>query len=195
MLTDPVNDVSAETPAGGAIGSSPPDSPSSLPAGAEAANVSPPTESVDASPAIAPQPPIDALGELPEKRGRGRPRKNAAPILNSVTPAPPRPVPPPPAAPVPLPVDYEIMARAAANMWFNIPQLVLGEEWAPESSEVIPVKDAFKDYFESEKLPRIPPSWAIALTLVTYAAKRVNKPTIKERIYGAVSWVKSKIKR
>ena len=117
-------------------------------------------------------------------------------MLNSVTPAPPRPA--PAAAPQPSlvpPVNYEQMAQTAANMWFNVPQLIFGEEWAPEPSEVIPVKDAFKDYFVSEQLPRIPPSWGLALVLLTYTTKRVTRPTIKERIYRGFEWVRAKVKR
>lgn len=186
--------MSAETPSGGAVGAGPTDSPSSPPDGAEAPIVQAATDSVEPARTIEQTAPIDSA---PEKRGRGRPRKNpAGPVLNSVTPAPPRPA--PISAPViaaALPVDYEQMARTAANLWFNVPQLVFGEEWAPETAEVTPIKDAFKDYFEAEKLPRIPPSWGLALVLLTYTTKRVTKPTIKERIYGAVEWVKSKIKR
>lgn len=133
----------------------------------------------------------------PGRRKRGRPSKAdleaRAARLNSVTQAPPRPAPPPPAPELAPPVNYDEMAQVAANLWFNVPCLVFGEEWAPDREEVPVVHRAFRDYFEAERIPKIPPAWGLGLVLITYAAKRTQRPTIRERIYSGVAWVRAKL--
>lgn len=98
------------------------------------------------------------------------------------------------AAPIAIATDYEAVARQAAGLWFNVPQLVFGQEWEPDPDEVIPIKDAFKNYFEAEKIGNIPPSWGLVLALTVYTVKRANRPTIRERFYKGVAWLQSKVK-
>lgn len=127
----------------------------------------------------------------PVKRGRGRPKKDSVDRLNSVTQAPPRAV--LKTQPIAqIPVDYEAMANVAANLWFNTGELVLGEDWRPEPHEPVAIRNSFKDYFESEKVTKIPPAWGLAMVLFAYTAQRVTKPTIKTRIFGAYQWLKNK---
>ena len=127
----------------------------------------------------------------PVKRGPGRPRKVAT---NAASQAPPR------AASVilvtqPLPVDYEKTANIAANLWFNLGELVLGAEWCPDADERLPVRDGFRDYFESEKIGHIPASWGLGVILLAYTAKRVNKPSIRDRIGQGITWIKNRVSR
>lgn len=130
-------------------------------------------------------------GEPVVKRGRGRPRKDGSQRLDSVTQAPPRA--PSSIAPAPIaPVNYDALGKIAANLWFNAGELFLGDEWRPEPDEPPIVKDAFKDYFQSAGITTIPPAWGLCLILFSYAAKRVTRPTIKTRLYGAYEWLKSK---
>ena len=156
------------------------------------------------SPTIVPAPesgqlnlPIEA-GEPVVKRGRGRPRKDGTQRLDSVTQAPPRA--PSSIAPAPIaPVNYDALGKIAANLWFNVGELFLGDEWRPEPDEPPIVKDAFKDYFQSAGITTIPPLWGLCLILFSYASKRVTRPTIKtrlyvakNRLYGVYEWLKSK---
>lgn len=131
--------------------------------------------------------------DLSPPRKRGRPSKvDAAARLNSVTPPPPRPPVAPTTYPLTAPkVDHEMMAQTVANMWFNLGSLFLGEDWVPESDEVQPIKNGFKDYFVSINAPEIPPVWGLVTVLTLYTVKRLQKPTIKTRLFGVFSWVKN----
>jgi len=130
-------------------------------------------------------------------RKRGRPSKaDIAARLNGVTPPPPKPAPfiaPAPAAVIA--VDYNAMGIIAASMWFGVGELALGSDWAPDNDEKMPIKDAFAAYFKSIGATDIPPGWVLFSALTIYTVKRIDRPTIKTRIFGAFSWVKSKFKR
>lgn len=175
----------------GAGTGSPGDSPVDAAPG-EASIVPPSPTPMEAAPSIAP--------DDEPKRKRGRPSNAELEArrarMNGVTPPPPR-VPPPIAStvPAPVPIDYDAMAQVAANLWFNFPCMVLGDEWAPDKDEIAPIHRAFKDYFESEKVAKIPPAWGLGLVLATYAAKRTQRPTIRERFYAGVAWVRAKLGR
>jgi hypothetical protein len=116
--------------------------------------------------------------------------------LNGVTPAPPKP------APIPTPqivaqkiVDYETLGQTAANLWFNVGHLALGDDWIPAQNEVMPVKNAFRDYFKTTNITEIPPAWNLALVLGGYTLARLQKPTVKSRFNLALAWVKTKFRR
>jgi hypothetical protein len=160
---------------------------------------------VTAVPGLATVPSIDAepqssdfdAPELPEKRGRGRPKKSdVAARLNSVSPAKPRAAPAAVAAPVPLlpAVNYVQMGQQAANLWFNAGELVLGADWQPSEGEPAIIAGAFKDYFQSVNATAIPPVWSLVIALTSYTAARVARPTVKTRLFGAYEWLKNKVK-
>lgn len=139
-----------------------------------------------------------ATGEpiaAPEPRKRGRPSKaELAARLNGVTRPPPAPSKmPQPVVPMIATIDYDAMALLAASMFFGGGELLLGEDWAPTEGEPRLIKDAFKAYFVSIKATEIPPSMGLCFALGIYTVNRVNKPTIKSKIYGAYSWLKSKL--
>jgi hypothetical protein len=133
----------------------------------------------------------------PRKRP-GRPRKDGDNSmhdrLESVTQAPPRrPKEKPIETASVIAHDYEAAARVAANAWFSVGTLLLGDDWAPDTAanEHLHVKTAFKDYFVEAQVGKIPPSAALLLVLVSYAAIRAPKPTIRQRITQVVTWIKS----
>lgn len=129
----------------------------------------------------------------PKKRGRPSKADTAA-KLNSVNPAPPRPA-PVFVATQPIPVDYEKLARMAANLWFNAGELIFGSDWQPQDNEPTVIKDSFKDYFKDAGVTNIPPAWGLAVVLFSYGAARVTKPTVKSRFTNAALWLRSKVKR
>jgi hypothetical protein len=98
--------------------------------------------------------------------------------------------------PAPIPVDYQALGELAANLWFNVGQMVLGEDWAPsvENKEPQAVAGAFKDYFKSKQITQIDPGLQLVIVLGAYTLQRVNKPTVKQKFTGAFEWIKSKIK-
>lgn len=114
--------------------------------------------------------------------------------LASVTPAPARS---PRAAPSPPPIaaDYGELGKLAANLFFALPQSFLGEEWAPEGQEPKMVADAFTHYFKATGMSDIPPGWMLTITLSGYTAAKMQKPTVRERIGGALSWCKNLVLR
>jgi hypothetical protein len=134
------------------------------------------------------------IPNLPGSKKRGRPSNaDKAAKLNGVTPPPPKPAPNPPIfAPVNR-VDYDAMGIIAASMFFGLGELALGEDWAPEPDEKMPIKDAFSAYFRSINAVELPPSWILLSALGVYTVKRVNRPTVKSKIYGAFAWLKHKL--
>lgn len=131
------------------------------------------------------------------KRGRGRPKKvDTLERLNSVTQAPQRQpkIVAPPVITTKV-VNYDEMGKVAATLFFGVGEMVLGADWAPENDEPKIVSGAFGAYFKSVNMTDIPPGFALSIVLVSYAAQRVQRPTIKSRISGAMLWTKNKIKR
>lgn len=141
-------------------------------------------------------PSVDPVEQAPEKRGRGRPRKDVAQKINTVTQATPRPdvVTPVPVAPLVI-VDYASMGQQAANLWFNSGVLIFGQDWEPAPSDPPVIAGAFRDYFKSINATAIPPAWGLAMALIAYAGARLTKPTVKSRIIGAWLWIKEKTGR
>lgn len=136
-------------------------------------------------------------GSPAKKRGRKTPTKDEHfDRLDSVTQNAPRPVKSSqPVQTAAIVTDYRAIAETAANLWFNLPQLILGEDWAPAPEEVKPVAKGFQDYFQAKGISQLDPTISLALILGTYAVVRVTKPTIKTRIQSGVAWLKSKIIR
>jgi hypothetical protein len=133
--------------------------------------------------------------EAPRKRGRPS-KADIAARLNGVTPPPPKP------APVLAPqiaaqklVDYETLGQTAANLWFNVGHLALGDDWIPAPQEIMPVKNAFRDYFKTTNISEIPPAWNLVLVLGGYTLARLQKPTVKSRFNLALTWIKGKLRR
>lgn len=139
----------------------------------------------------------NTIAQEPEKRGRGRPRKQRPDDrLNSVTHAPdPKPKPVAPTLIVNKEVNYSAMGEVAANVWFNVGEMVAGPDWAPVANETALISGAFKNYFQSAGIKDLPPGWVLGITLLTYSAARLTKPTVKDRFSGAILWLKTKIKR
>jgi hypothetical protein len=110
-----------------------------------------------------------------------RPRKPVAPIV----------------APAAVVVDYDALGKMAANAWFGAGVVVFGREWEPntEQGEHVAVKDAFRDYFKSKNITQIDPGVQLAIVLGSYSLVRVQRPTIKERLGKAWTWMKSRIRR
>lgn len=156
------------------------------------------------SPAIDPEAPYgrNKDGTPAKKRGR-KGGSEAASRLDSVTPAPPRVKLPPTAAPLTqaiapsIPIDYDAMGGQVANLWFNGGVMLLGEEWAPntQAGEHVAVKNAFRDYFKAKNATELDPGVILFITLASYTAARIQKPTIKSRVTGGWLWLKSKVKR
>lgn len=186
----PENQLNSEPSAGPAMGSDLPG------VAAPGADISPSVPDAippgQQSETIEEPPPIE-----PVKRGRGRPRKDEAiQRLNSVNPAPPKPAPiERPVTSVNPMVNYDQLGMIAANLWFNVGHLTLGDDWVPDDSEVPLVKNAFRDYFQAAGITSISPGLQLGLVLGSYTLSRVQKPTIKSRIFGAFEWLKNKIKR
>jgi len=182
-------------PSAGADSSDTAQSPDTV---AQSAPVDQSPETIDTSAPIAREVPVESGEQLePQKRKRGRPSNaEIAARLNGVTPPPPKPAPvlAPQAAAQKL-VDYETLGQTAANLWFNVGHLALGDDWIPAPQEVMPVKNAFRDYFKTTNITEIPPAWNLVLVLGGYTLARLQKPTVKTRFNLALSWVKTKFKR
>jgi hypothetical protein len=134
-------------------------------------------------------------GTPAKKRGRKKAGETAE-RLDSVSPAGPRP---ParsaiPAAPV-IPVDYQGLGNMAANLFFNVGVLGLGEAFVPDNTEGPLVAGAFRDYFKHKAITAIDPGYALAIVLFSYCAKRTTEPTIKSRVAGGLAWVRAKLSR
>lgn len=173
-----------------------PDSPALSESTAPTVETSPPE-----APPVASIPTVDASAPhglktdgTPAKK-RGRPPKSDTDQrerLASVTPKPVRPQ--PTVAPVAMLADYNALGEQAANLWFGVGCVLLGDDWQPdtEQGEHVAVSGAFRDYFKASGVVQIPPSWGLVLVLGAYTAKRVSRPTVRSKISGVWTWVKSK---
>jgi len=137
-------------------------------------------------------------GTPAKKRGRhsGSAQVDQFARLDSVSPTAPRQARSVPTTQAPaIAVDYRALGETAANLWFNVPQIIFGEDWAPESNEVQPVAKGFTDYFKANGVTEINPTIALLLVLGSYSVVRINKPTVKDRLSKGFQWIKSKIIR
>ena len=66
----------------------------------------------------------------------------------------------------------------------------LGEDWAMHEAERGSMANAWGAYLESKGVKDIPPGFILAISLATYAAPRVSRPTTKSRIVAMWGWVK-----
>ena len=143
--------------------------------------------------------PDEAPAEPPKKRGRPKGSTTRAKVDPlSVTPNPtPRNLPPPIAAPAPIAADYDALGKVAANLWFNGGTLFFGADWQPDTAqgEHLVVKDAFRDYFASTGVTRIPPDVQLFIVLGGYTLARAQKPTVRSKLERAWQWTKAKLSR
>ncbi len=138
---------------------------------------------------------------------RGRPRKDEAAQaesdkqrarLRSVTPSTHKP---PREAPVKVTalavVNYQALGETAASIWFNVPTMVLGEDWLPDEKTGEPqaIAGAFRDYFRATNVKDIPPGFALTMALTIYALKRAQKPTVAQKLQGLGGWLKNKVSK
>lgn len=153
------------------------------------------------APAHAPVAPADPLaphgrkvdGTPAAKRGP-KPKTEQFERLDSVTRAAPRvqrqvTI----AAPPVIAVDYDALSAMAANLWFNAPQIFLGDEWAPdtEDGEHTIVRKGFRDYFVAKGVTSIDPTIGLAIVLGSYALKRATRPKIQSKLSRGISWAKN----
>lgn len=98
-------------------------------------------------------------------------------------------------SPVLAVVNYQAMGQVAANAWFNVGTLFLGEEWAPDtgSGEPEAIAGAFRDYFRASNTKDFPPGLALCLALGLYTVGRANRPTVKTKFQKAGLWLKEKL--
>jgi hypothetical protein len=138
----------------------------------------------------------------PGRRGAGETGPDPATVdrLNSVGSPPPRRPPPPrtenqPHTPPPIVVDYDNLGKIAATVFFNGGVAIFGKDWEPsfENKEPEQIASAFSKYFESVQMVDISPGWALAITLGMYGVRRMDKPTIRDRLKGAIIWAKSRM--
>jgi hypothetical protein len=153
---------------------------------------------------------LKADGTPAKKRGRKSALEGGGTVdppqferLDSVTQAPPlpraktagnatRPSIPQPAA---IATDYRAMGETAANLWFNIGETALGEDWRPNPGEPQYIAGAFTDYFRAKEIKVIDPAIVLCIALGGYTVARINKPTIKSKLGRVVLWMKSKARR
>ena len=88
--------------------------------------------------------------------------------------------------------NYRQLGETAANLWFNVPQILLGEDWKPEPAEVPMVAKGFQDYFKAKGVTELDPTLSLALILGTYTLARVNKPSVQTRLQSLMTWAKGK---
>lgn len=137
----------------------------------------------------------------PAKRRGAKPKAEQAERLNSVTPAPALPQgnfgvrPPQKAMPVLAAVatDYQAMGHTAANLWFNVGEMLFGEDWRPTEPEVRPIGVAFTDYFRAKEVKQFDPGIILLIALGSYSIARANKPTVRSKLAGLTQWLKNKI--
>lgn len=133
----------------------------------------------------------------PGRKGGGDGKRDAQRSrLNSVSQAGPRPPSPPPInTPAVISADYEQLGKTAATLFFGCGEMVFGNDWAPTSAdEAHSVAFAFRDYFKAKQIEQIDPTVGLMLILGSYTAVRITKPTVKSRLMGAFSWLKSNLR-
>jgi hypothetical protein len=91
--------------------------------------------------------------------------------------------------------DYQAMGETAANVWFNVGVMALGEDWAPNPDEPKAIASAFRDYFKAKEIKAIDPGIVLLIALGGYTVARVNKPTVQSRFSKVAQWVRTKIRR
>jgi len=92
-------------------------------------------------------------------------------------------------------VNYQALGETAANLWFNVGMLAMGEDWKPDNQgEALAVAGAFRDYFKSQQIKDIPPGLALTLVLTSYSLAHAQKPTVKTRLQKVGAWFKEKAK-
>lgn len=98
-------------------------------------------------------------------------------------------------SPQAIATDYRVMGETAANVWFNVGEMAFGEDWQPEPNEPQMIAGAFRDYFQAKEIKAIDPTIVLLIALGGYTVKRLNKPTLRNRLGGIVTWIKNKVKR
>jgi len=171
-----------------------------IPTVAELQGEKPPlTEPGESASGIDPEAPYGRKkdGTPAKKRGRQAGSQNDLfERLDSVTQSTPRPRPGPSNPPIAAIVtDYRAVGQMAANLWFNVPQTIFGEDWSPEPNEIPLVAKGFTDYFQAKGISQISPELSLGLILLGYTAGKLNKPTVKSRFSKVAEWIKSKIRR
>lgn len=92
-------------------------------------------------------------------------------------------------------VNYQALGETAANLFFNIGTMALGEGWQPDNQgEALAVAGAFRDYFKSQQIKDIPPGLALTLVITSYSLSHAQKPTVKSRLQKVGAWFKEKAK-
>ena len=94
-------------------------------------------------------------------------------------------------------VNYQAMGDTAANLFFNVGEMTLGADWAPNVAEGEPqaISGAFRDYFKAINAKDLPPGFALVAVLAIYTLKRTNKPTVKNKLALAGGWIKDRMPR
>ena len=88
--------------------------------------------------------------------------------------------------------DYQALGETAANLWFNVPQIFFGADWAPKPEEVPVVARGFRDYFKAQGIQELSPTLSLCLVLGAYTLERANKPTVQSKLQSMFAWIKSK---
>jgi len=138
-------------------------------------------------------PVLKADGEYAKRRGR-----KPIGVTADRTPVTARSAPSAVAVAVSATASHETCAAIgalAASTLFQVSQLLLGPEWAPDTDDKKMVPDAFTQYFASKKIEDVPPGLLLAFVLTTYALKRADKPTTKDRIAKLWGWMVSKFQK
>ena len=152
----------------------------------------------DASP-VDPEAPYGRKKDGTPAKKRGRAAGTQSDLferLDSVTQSTARPRPVPSNPPIaPIVADYRAVGQMAANLWFNVPQTIFGEDWSPEPNEIPLVAKGFTDYFQAKGISQISPELSLGLILLGYTAGKLTKPTVKSRFSKVAEWIKSKIRR
>jgi len=88
-------------------------------------------------------------------------------------------------------------AWMATNMFINTGVGVFGKEWYPQKSggidEQAYLQTSFQQYFEAKGVYDIPPGWALAIAMTSYAAPRFRMPDTRTRMQKIGDALKYKI--
>lgn len=95
-------------------------------------------------------------------------------------------------SPAAIAANYRQLGETAANLWFNVPQILLGADWAPEASEIPMVAKGFQDYFKAKGVTELDPTLSLTLILGTYTLARVNKPSVQTRLQSVMTWFRGR---